>query len=125
MENVTVVAVHSMRNRCGDPSHPLPSGVSSAAVPVCVRARRLPPEPVLKIAQRASLNARANPACWYGSVENVATNSSVCPGGRVGSEVSSAPSTATAPLDTADEPFVPHGDDVHPVGNSVASKSSL
>jgi hypothetical protein len=76
MKYVAPLDVHSMRNRCGDPSQP--PGIC-VDVPF-VRANRPPPPPAVEnIAQGWPLKSTPNPTCWWAAPLRVAANSRIRP----------------------------------------------
>src|SRR5689334_13025046 len=98
--------------------------VSAETAPLLVRAHRLPPARVLKMAQIESASVMPNPACSCAPAENVATNSSDWPTGTTASVPANAPSMEICPAFTTDVPLGSHGVAVQPLG-SVAPSNSL
>src|SRR3954454_18648147 len=123
IEEVTLVGVPAIRNRCGAPNQTPASAVSTAADPLLVRAYSASPAPLLKIAHGVSLKVRPKPTCSYGAPLKVAENLTVRAGANSVSVEARAPSMLSAPPETSMFVAPPHDTADHPAGSAVPSNS--
>src|SRR4051794_19182936 len=105
-----------MRKWCCAPSHLPGRRVSMAPADVAVRAYRLLPVRVEKIAQGAARRSVPKPACSYESPLKVASNSTELPGPARALPPARAPSSVSVPEAAVAEPAAASIVDVQPDG---------
>src|SRR6266581_145804 len=122
-QNTKLLAVQSIRYRCGDPSSPAPT---RTWLPSLARAYTASPAPpVLKMihGELKSMSA-TNPTCWNRSARNVATNSIERPGPNEPTVPARAPSTTSCPPLTVALPPPDHGADCQSPGSVLPENSA-